>query len=225
MSTRDLSVAVEAAIQEPVVRAIFFFEAELVSSQFLRLWTGVGVRSWDGHDWTGGGNLLTISSIEESVKVSAVPGFQVSISGLPSSNISLALQSVRQGLPGRLLMGVVDEDNVLLSDPYVMKEGRFDVIVIDDDGVTCTIQVTYESRMIDLNRTRERRYTNEDQHIDFPDDDGFEYVPSIQDMQLIWGGPLAAASPVTPVASTDPAISGGDWGGDGGTRGRSLGDG
>ena len=58
---------------------------------------------------------------------------------------------------------------------------------IDDGGQTCTISVSAESRLIDLDRTRERRYTSEDQKIDFPNDKGLEFIADLQDKEIIWG--------------------------------------
>jgi hypothetical protein len=42
--------------------------------------------------------------------------------------------------------------------------------------------------MIDLLRPKTRRYTGEDQKIDFPSDLGFDFVPELQDQQIIWAG-------------------------------------
>ena len=42
--------------------------------------------------------------------------------------------------------------------------------------------------MIDLQRPKSRRYTKEDQQIDFPTDLGFDFVPELQDIQIIWAG-------------------------------------
>jgi hypothetical protein len=49
------------------------------------------------------------------------------------------------------------------------------------------VSISYESRLIDLERSRESRYTNEDQQRAFPGDRGFEFVPSLQDLSLTWG--------------------------------------
>ena len=62
-----------------------------------------------------------------------------------------------------------------------------DLMNIDDGGQTCTISVSAESRLIDLDRTRERRYTSEDQKIDFPNDKGLEFIADLQDKEIIWG--------------------------------------
>ena len=42
-------------------------------------------------------------------------------------------------------------------------------------------------RLIDLDRSRARRFTSEDQKIDYPDDKGLEMVASLQDTVIIWG--------------------------------------
>ena len=63
-----------------------------------------------------------------------------------------------------------------------------DVMSIQESGEQATINITGESRLIDLEIARERRYTSEDQKIDFPDDKGLEFVADLQDKQIIWGG-------------------------------------
>jgi hypothetical protein len=186
VAARDLTSAMATAIAAGTVRPAIFMEGEFASSQFVRLWTGVGTYPWDGHDWSGGGQLLGISAIEETADNKAV-GFVVTLSGMPSANISLALAAARQGKPGKLWLALFNASNVLIADPYLVRRGLFDVMVIDDDGATCTIKAQYEDRLIDLERSRDRRYTNEDQQLDYPGDLGFEFVPSLQDMQIVWG--------------------------------------
>ena len=60
-------------------------------------------------------------------------------------------------------------------------------MTISDGGDTATIKLTAESRLIDLDRSRERRFTSEDQKIEFPDDKGLEYVDDLQDKEIVWG--------------------------------------
>lgn len=190
MAERGLTAPMLAAIAARTVRPALFYEGEFVDGsenpEFLRLWTGVGDLSWNGYTWTGGGNLLGISALEETTDLKAV-GFSVTLSGMPSSLVSLALGNVRQGKPGKLWLGLFDSAGALLADPYQLKRGRFDIAPIEDDGETCTISAQYEDRLIDLERPRDRRYTHEDQQLDYPGDLGFEYVPSLQDMDIPWG--------------------------------------
>lgn len=223
MAERDLSAGVAAAVVSSSRRPVWFFEGEFAGSSMLRLWNGIGNFSWDGKTWTGAGGLIAISPIEEKSAIEAL-GFSITIDGLKDVNLSLALQSAEQGRAGTVWLGFLDPDNELVDDPYMLVSGKLDVPYMDDDAESCRIRLDYESRLIDLFKPRERRYTNEDQKLDHPEDTGFRYVESLQDVQLVWGGPVAAASPVAQ-PSTEPAISGGDWGGDGGNRGRSQGDG
>ena len=85
------------------------------------------------------------------------------------------------------MAGAIDSSGALVVDPYTTFQGRLDVPEIVDGGDDCTIQISYESRLIDLERARERRYTHEDQQIDSPGDKGFEFVTLIQDQTVVWG--------------------------------------
>ena len=62
-----------------------------------------------------------------------------------------------------------------------------DVMTVDDDGATAQISITAESKLIDLERSRARRYTSEDQKIDFPNDKGLEFITGLQDKTIVWG--------------------------------------
>jgi len=233
MATRNLTAGMLTAIADGTVRPALFFKGEYDSGgspAYLRLWTGVGsITGPDGQTFTGGGQLLGISPIEESTGVQAV-GFTVMLSGMPTALISIALASVRQGKAGTLWLGCFDSSGALIADPYEVDTGRFDIILIEDLGETCTIAAQYESRLIDLERSRDRRYTHEDQQIDYPGDNGFDNVASLQDMQILWGGPAAAASTIaTPAApvTLDTLVTQGsvDLGTGGGADSGAAGDG
>lgn len=190
MTTRDFTAGMDTAVQAAVVYPAILYEGEFESGgvpAYLRLWSGVGSLSYDGDTYTGGGSLLGISEIAERSGIEAV-GFSVTVSGMDSAAISIALQSIRQGKPGSLWLGCLDATGALIADPYLLQRGKFDIAVIDRTGPTCTITANYESQLIDLFRPRERRYTHEDQQLDYAGDLGFEYVPSLQDAQLVWGG-------------------------------------
>ena len=191
MTSRDLTAGMLTGIAAGTVRPIIFYEGEfpLAGSpsgvQYLRLFTGLGTISWDGHTWTGGGHMISISPIEESADIKAV-GFTVMISGLPSENIERAVSSVQQGLAGKLWLGLLDAAGSLIADPYLLRRGKFDVSVIESDGQTCSIAAQYEDRLVDLEKPRGRRYTPEDQRLDYPNDLGFAYVTSMQDISINW---------------------------------------
>lgn len=193
MAERDLTAAVQAALQQGTIRPALFYEGEFVTAgspseepAFLRMWSGIGTISWNGYDWTGAGNLASFSPIDETRELQA-KGFTVGLSGMPSSLISTMLSAVRQGKPGTIWLAFFEADGSMIADPYKLARGLFDVSVIEDNGETCSISVQYESRLINLERPRLRFYTTEDQKIDYPTDRGFEFVAALQDKTILWG--------------------------------------
>lgn len=183
--TRSLSTDMQNVTTASVVRPIIFVKAEFDSADVL-MWSGVGDLDWDGQTWVGTGQLLRVDAMEESVEMKAV-GTTVTLSGIPSDLISLALQEDYAGRALTVYLGAFDDDNQIISTPVVIFKGRMDVMNISESGDTASVEVTVENRLIDFERPRERRYTSEDQKIDYPNDKGFEFVSTIQDKEIVWG--------------------------------------
>jgi len=185
MTARDLTASVLSAIQAREVSLIALFEGEF-SSGTVNLWTGLGDLTWDSKTWTGAGNLIGWSAIEERDGVVA-SGVQVQFSGVPSAFVSLALDEARQGLPGRIWIGLLDSNGAVIADPFQAFSGKLDVPQITDSAEACVISIDYENKLVDLQRTREQRFTHEFQQALYPGDLGFEYVTTIQDQEIVWG--------------------------------------
>lgn len=183
--SRDITAGVSSAISDTQVRPALLWYGEFTSGNAY-LWTGLGNLSWNSITWSGAGTLLGISNIEESSEIKA-SGINVTLSGVPSSLISLALGDVRQGYECAVYMAFFDTNNAIISDPVLVFEGRLDTASIVEDGETSTVSITYESRLIDLQRAREIRYTDEEQQRLFTGDVGLQYVASLQDSQITWG--------------------------------------
>jgi len=62
-----------------------------------------------------------------------------------------------------------------------------DQMTIAEGPETSQIAMTVESRLIDLDRVRLRRYTSEDQKSRFPGDLAFDFVNDLQDKEIFWG--------------------------------------
>lgn len=182
--SRDLSLAVINQITAAELQPFLLFQGEFTTGT-VRAWSGIGDLSWNGFTWTGTGNLLTISSVQEAADISA-NGVTVNLNGVPSELISLALQSCKQGASGFVYLGFLNNGSVV-ADPVLLFEGRLDIPSIEEMGDSATVSISYESRLIDLERQRETRYTNEDQQREFAGDLGFEFVPALQDKSLTWG--------------------------------------
>jgi hypothetical protein len=195
--SRALTTGMLAAIATGQVKPIFMVEAEF-SGGTVRLFTGYGSVSWNGKTWTGDAGLLRISNVQEVSELQAV-NFTISLNGQVSALASIALDQVRRGLAGTVWLGLLNDSGALIADPYQCFKGRADKPDIIPDPNDAVIAVAYESRMIVATKAKSRRYTSEDQKIDFPADLGFDYVPSLQDATFTWGnGAMPAGAAPSP---------------------------
>lgn len=194
--SRDISAGVQSAISATEVQPIILFEGSFASGS-VYVWSGYGDLTWNSNTYSGVGTLGAISNVSEGSEISA-RGITVSMSGIPSDLISLVLGDVRQGAVGKVHMGFLNSSGVVIDDPILMFEGKLDVPSIQEGSDTSTITLSYESRLIDLQRPRESRYTNEDQQRAFPGDLGCEFIASLQEKQITWGK-ANPAKPTPPI--------------------------
>ena len=134
-------------------------------------------------------------------------GATITLSGVPSEVLSLALQSAYQGRVSNIYFGMfakgylLKEDGtfILLQDgskiPLESQEtgltqifsGYMDEMNIEETPETSTIEVKVENKLIDLERQRVRRYSSAYQKSIYPNDKGFDFVEDLQDKKVVWG--------------------------------------
>lgn len=162
-----------------------FMAVELFfDSGTVRIWNGIGDLTFNSNTYSGTGQFLNVSSIEESAEIGA-KGVTLSLAGISSTILSYALSENYQYRNINIHVGTIDGATV---DSYQIFSGRMDVMTIDEQGETCAISLSAENRLIDLERPRVRRYTSEDQKSLFPGDKGFDFVNSLQETEIQWGG-------------------------------------
>lgn len=181
---RTLTPAVDATLAEGQVRMLLFVEMDF-STGYLRVNNSAVTFPWAGYDWLGVGRLGAIDAIKEGAGLEA-HGLTFRISGVPAENVAVAFGTQYQGRPCRVWMAPLTADHGVLADPVLVFSGRLDTMDFDL-GDTATITVAAESRLAAWDRPNTRRYNAEDQHIDYPDDMGFEFVPGLVDKQIVWG--------------------------------------
>jgi hypothetical protein len=182
---RSLSSALNDQIIAAQLRPFMAVEIEFDSGTS-RAWSGYGTITLDGNQYYGTGTLGSISAVSESTENKAA-GISISLSGIPDDLVALALSEQYQGNETRVYLGAMNHLNVPFGDPYLLFKGRIDTMQIGESPETATINLTVENRMIDLERARVRRYTPEDQKLDYPNDKGLDFVASIQDTEVTWG--------------------------------------
>lgn len=172
--SRTVPADILTALAQPEVEPFYAVEIDLDSGP-LRLWTGYGDRTIDGNTYTGGGNLVAVSGLEEVADLSA-KNITLTLNGMPSSVISLALQEPYQRRKVRVLWGVRG-----VSDFVEVFSGSLNQMVIEDGPDSGTISVTVDSKLVELERASNRRYTSLSHKTRYPTDTFFDFVAQIQD--------------------------------------------
>lgn len=188
---RNLSTEMQAVSTAEVVRPIMFVECEFDSGD-INLWNGVGSLTYNGKNYIGAGNLLAVEPVSESTDLRA-NGTSVTLSGLNNTLVGLAKDEDYQGRALTVKLGAMDENNDVIADPVIMFSGFMDTMMLTESGESSTITIDVENKLIQMDRARVRRFTDNDQRIDYPNDDGFSFVTKIQDREINWGVPFPNA--------------------------------
>jgi len=205
--SRDLSANTIEAINEDTVHPFFAVELMFDGDNVLRMWTGQGTLVLaDGTEWAGAGTLLNISTVEETSEL-AVKGATITLTGIPSEVISLALSQPYQGSVCNIYFGTFTTGNILQenSDYILLQDGSkievqstskglnsifsgyMDQMNIAEDADTSTIELLVENKLIDLERARVARFTSGYQKSVYPNDLGLDFVEDLQDRNISWG--------------------------------------
>ena len=178
--SRTVPASILTALAQENVEQFLALEM-LFDSGPVRLWTGYGERTIDGEVYTGAGELLNIEGLEEVADLSA-KALTVSLSGMPAEIVSLALQEPYQRRKARILYGVTGS-----SDYVEVFSGKMNKMTIEDSPESGTVSLLVDSKLVELDRASNRRYTSESQKSRHPDDTFFDYVAGLQDADIIWG--------------------------------------
>lgn len=156
------------------------------ADQITYLWTGTRDFVYDSNTYLGIGQLGKISKISESSGVQA-DGIELELVGIPSAMVSTVLSEARQGKSVKIHQVLFDAD---WANPIVVEnvfKGFLDVPIINKSVTEAKITVKAENRLIELQRNRVRRYTDQDQKELFPGNPSLEFVAALQDKDLRWG--------------------------------------
>lgn len=152
--SRGLSAGMLSQVAASNVNPILLFYGEFASGT-VRMWSGLGDLSFDSQTWLGAGSLVQVSNVEETSEIKA-SGVVVTFNGIPADLLSLVLSDVKQGALGKIYLGFLSSGTVVAT-PWLIFEGRIDTPIINEEAETCSIAITYESRLIDLSRPRTAR--------------------------------------------------------------------
>lgn len=185
---RTLTNSVITELTEEAVKPFFAVKVAFPSGT-LRLWTGLGDISIDSETYSGTGNFLGVSNLSETEEFKA-SGLELTLSGIPTSLLGTMLTDNYQGSLVTVHFGFLSEASTGLSviaDPFIIFQGLSDTLELSEGAETLTAKMKVESRLIAMEESRARRYTNEDQQISHADDTSLRFVAGLQDKEIVWG--------------------------------------
>lgn len=207
--SRTLESSITTAIASGDIEPFFAFKLAFDTTT-LFLYTGLGTITIGSDTYTGVGSLLNFSNVEESADIGA-KSVSITLSGIPSTNLSLALSEPYQGREVTILFGIRNANVTFLvnqSGDFILTEdggliditegeepnatstlfvGYIDQMDINEGVETSSITVKLESKLLELERTRVLRYTSAIQKALFTGDKGFDFVDELQGQTFNWG--------------------------------------
>jgi hypothetical protein len=181
---RALTQAAKDAFSQLNFPAIVLVELDFADG-VVRLTNAAYTFAWGGHDWQGIGTLGSIEAVSEGSALQMY-GCALTLSGIPPEIISEAFSANYQGRSATIWLAPMTKDYAFIADPVVVFKGRMDTMDIAV-GDTATITLSVESRLVDWDKPRIRRFNDEDQRFSYPNDRGFRYVDQMVQKDLKWG--------------------------------------
>lgn len=152
----------------------------------LNLWTGIGDLTYNGDTYVGTGTILAIDKVKEQKKLVA-NGLNMTMTGLDQQIMDLVENEPYQGRSFELYIAMLDASGDIISDPYLWFEGSLDVMKTIDDGKSITVPVSIENVLVRLERALDTKYTSADQKREYANDTFYDFVPGIQNKEVVWG--------------------------------------
>lgn len=178
--SRTVPAALLTALAQPQVQPFYAVEF-LFDSAPVRLWTGYGDRTVAGNTYLGAGDLLNIQGLSEVADLSA-KAITISLRGTGGELVSLALQEPYQRRVCRVYFGTTN-----VTDVVEVFSGSINTMPIEDSSETSIIATTIDSKLVETEKSSNRRYTSESHKARYAGDTFFDYVTALQDAEIVWG--------------------------------------
>lgn len=154
-------------------------------SQTVYVWSGIGSIVYAGNTYLGVGSLGRIDRVTEGSDVHAY-GTSIALSGIDPTMLGECLGDIRLGAAAVLYFALLDGSGNILGTPYAFFSGVVDKPTITPGLDAITITLALETKLANLSRSSNRRYTSADQALYFAGDSAFNWVEALNDWGLKW---------------------------------------
>ena len=186
MSNRADIDSVTASLLEKDHQILFFAVKAEFDTETLRFWTGDTDITIDSETYSGLGQLLQISDVEDSLEIKS-SNLTVSLAGMDSAVLNMALNEECQNRNITVLLGSLQGGTLVAQGVVTLFKGRMSNMTINDNPSGSTITMEVENRLVDLERPSNIRYTKESQKAIDSTDTCFNRVQNLQDQEIVWG--------------------------------------
>lgn len=179
--SRGISTAMAAALAKPNVKLFDLLELQFVGGTERVVSLDFDV-TYGGYTWMAGLGVLAISACSEA---SATAGsIDISISGVSSSNVALALNERVRGRKVILSLACID-DGTLIVTPNVWTGTMQAIRLSRSEAGDDVVVIRCVSRMADLDQPMPRRYTDAEQQAMYPGDTACRHVKNAE-RSIVW---------------------------------------
>lgn len=178
--SRGAPAAFVAALQQPAVTLFPLIDIAFSSGPLYLAGVDHDV-SYGGRTYIGAIGVMSVSTVTETA--SSFAGVAITISGVTSYDLSMALQEPMQGRAVRIRLAAVTASGLSVDDAVWVGQVDYPEIIDQDQS---SIVLHCEHRMATWARARPVRYTDAMLQAAYPGDLGLQYVAEMASRKLIW---------------------------------------
>jgi hypothetical protein len=179
------------SLSAPTIAALSAGSVAIVQLVHLGFATPIALNSstwdlvWDGVTYKGAHGLGNISAVTD--KPGEVQGLQLEMFG-DAAVIALALDDadVVQGTACTIRTAIIETGNYTVLDAPIEWTGSLDSMAITEDGEKAIVQVSAESKAVDMLRGTPMFYSDSDQRTVNANDGSFKYVIDQDGRPIVW---------------------------------------
>lgn len=185
MSTgRSLTTAQTAAVTATVLYPALLFDLCFDDNTY-HVWAGIGNLVVGTTTYLGVGSMGKVTTISEGTGVEA-KGITLSLSGIDPSWLPESLNEINLAATATVYLGILTPQMQLVGNPINIFSGIMDGPQFNLDTKAITISIDVESELVDMNRSRGGRLTDQDQKARYPNDNSLQWVNFNQDLDVVW---------------------------------------
>ena len=203
MSERPFPTAYANALDDTEIALAAFLHLDWPGGAS-RWWSGVGPFSWDGHTWTGAGELGDFDKIADGLS-KADRGVWLTLNYLDDDVRNEVNTNDPVGSEATFYLNLVNPATLAVTEMKALFAGFIDEVDIEDAGSEGAIRVRLASELARMKRSTYYCLSDAHQQRLFPGDRGMEFAPHM-DQPVLWGRRAAPVFPARPTYPGDPGV-------------------